>query len=274
MSAPHSARTGGGLRVTRAAMFAAVCVVLAAAGHAVASCDGIPLWSLGAGFLAVLAVAAPLAGRERSLPGIAGLLAVGQSVLHTLFGIGQHGTTLESGSVDTSLVARAARLVCGASAATITPAQAQRILADARIDPGTTGTAGTAMGHSAHSADAMASAAGSSTSLLPSLPMLLGHVLAAVVAGWLLRNGDIALRRLMWLSAHGVDGVVEGTVRTPGRALALVRALLAGLPGTPEAAPRAPRAMRLASPVPRTTVLHHSVTRRGPPAGAALVLAA
>ncbi len=252
-------------------MFAAVCVVLAAAGHAVASCDGIPLWSLGAGFLAVLAVAAPLAGRERSLPGIATLLAVGQSALHTLFGLGQHGTALEAGSVDASLVARAARLVCGASAATISPAQAQRILADARIDTGTTGTA---MGHSAHSADAMAAAAGSSTSLLPSLPMLLGHVLAAVAAGWLLRNGDIALRRLMWLSAHGADGVVEGTVRSPGRALALVRALLAGLPGTPEAAPRAPRAIGLASSVPRTTVLHHSVTRRGPPAGAALVLAA
>src|SRR5258705_118739 len=77
MTAPHqrSARSGFDLRILRAAVFAAVCVVLAAAGHALASCATIPLWTLGAGFLTVFAVAAPLAGRERSLPGIAAVAA-------------------------------------------------------------------------------------------------------------------------------------------------------------------------------------------------------
>ena len=68
-------------------MFAAVCVVLSAGGHVLASCAAVPLWTLGVGFLAVFAVAAPLAGRERSLPGIAAALAAGQLGLHALFGL-------------------------------------------------------------------------------------------------------------------------------------------------------------------------------------------
>ncbi|UPZ30060.1 hypothetical protein MUK60_21130 [Streptomyces sp. LRE541] len=282
------ARTGGDLRVLRAAVFTAVCVVLAAAGHSIASCATVPLWSIGVGFLAVFAVAAPLAGRERSLPGITVLLATGQTVLHTLFGLGQHGTAVTastastaSSGVDASLVARAARLVCGASVATLSPAQAQRILADAQLGTGTgTGTgsaggiggAGAGTSHALHEqAGAMSAAVGSPASVLPSLPMLLGHVLAAVAAGWLLRRGDIALRRLLRLSAHGM---AEGPLVSLRGALALVRALLSGLPGVIPAVPGAPHGWAYEPPVPRTTALQHSVSRRGPPAGEALALAA
>jgi hypothetical protein len=129
-----------------------------------------------------------------------------------------------------------------------------------------------------HPADALSAATGSSMSMpmsmsvLPSLPMLLGHVLAAVAAGWVLRRGDMALLLLMRLSAHGV---AEGAlVRSLRGALALVRALRAGLPGTPGAAPRTPRSALLAPPKPRTTALQHTVIRRGPPSSTALVLAA
>ncbi|MFI5875896.1 hypothetical protein ACIBAH_26290 [Streptomyces sp. NPDC051445] len=293
MSAPHSERASRDLRLLRAAVFAAVCVVLAAAGHTMASCATVPLWTVGAGFLGVLAVVAPLAGRERSLPGIAGLLAVGQSLLHTLFGLGQHSasasaarsvsasvSTASSALSDATLVERATRLVCGATAAAISPAQAQKILVDARLYPsgGDTAGAGTDMSGmsgmgstSHHAADALAPA-GSSMSLLPSLPMLLGHVLAAVAAGWLLRRGDTALLRLLTLSAHGV---AEGAlVRSLRGALALVRALLSGLPIAPGAQPRVPRTALPATPAPRTAALQHSVIRRGPPATAVLVLAA
>ncbi|WP_405830896.1 hypothetical protein [Streptomyces sp. NBC_01176] len=287
MTAPHPrrARSGQELRILRAAVFAAVCVVLAAAGHGIASCATVPLWTLGAGFLAVFAVAAPLAGRERTLPGIAAVLAVGQTVLHTLFGLGVSGSmAMGSGSMptaDASLVQRAARIVCGTTAAAISPAQAQKILADAGLDPDMTQSmpmspmssmssmSSTSMHHPA---DAMSSAAGSSMGLLPSLPMLLGHLLAAVAAGWVLRHGDMALLRLMRLSAHGV---AEGAlVRSLRAALALVRALRAGLPGTSGAAPRTPRTAPRAAPKPRTTALQHSVVRRGPPRSTALVLAA
>jgi hypothetical protein len=273
-------------------VFAAVCVVLAAAGHSIASCATVPLWTLGAGFAGAVLVVAPLAGRERSLPGIATLLAVGQTVLHMLFGLGQHGTTAMSSSMsssmasmssmssmsssmsssmasaqsasDATLVQQAARLLCGTTAAAISPAQAQKILTDARLYPGT----GTTAVH--HTADTM-----TGTSVWPSLPMVLGHVLAAVVAGWLLRRGDLALLRLAELSTCSAHAVAEGAlVRSLRGALALVRALRAGLPGAPEAGPRAPMAEALAPPRPRTAALQHTVIRRGPPAAAGLVLAA
>ncbi|WP_221348826.1 hypothetical protein [Streptomyces beigongshangae] len=291
MTAPHQyARTGGDLRVLRAAVFAAVCVVLAAAGHSVASCATVPLWSLGAGFLTVFAVAAPLAGRERSLPGITALLAAGQTVLHTLFGLGQHGTTATAAAgtdaslVDASLVARAARLVCGASVATLSPAQAQRILADAQVGTGGmsgvsgpsgvggANSAGPGGAHALHQqADAVSAATGAPAAVLPSLSMLLCHVLAAVATGWLLRRGDIALRRLLRLSAHGV---AEKALTPLRAALALVRALLTGLPGAAPAAPGVPRARESGPPALRTTALQHSVVRRGPPACRAFTLAA
>ncbi|MER5474520.1 hypothetical protein ABZX90_31030 [Streptomyces sp. NPDC002935] len=278
MTAPHqrSARSGAGLRTLRAAVFAAVCVVLAAAGHGIASCATVPLWTLGAGFLAVFAAAAALAGRERTLPGIVAVLAFGQTVLHTLFGLGLQAGATATGSMgstasgmsmsDTSLVARAARLVCGTTAAAISPVQAQKILADARIDPGMADM--TSSMH--HAADAVP-AAGTPMPVLPSLPMLLGHVLAAVAAGWVLRRGDLALLRLMRLSAQGV---AEGAlVRSLRAALTLVRALRTGLHGAPEIACM-PRTALLAPPTPRTADLQHSVVRRGPPASTALVLAA
>ncbi|WP_405770429.1 hypothetical protein [Streptomyces sp. NBC_01538] len=273
----RTAPSGSPLRMLRAAVFAAVCVVLAGAGHALASCATVPLWTLGAGFLGVLGCAAPLAGRTRSLPGIVALLAVGQTVLHTLFGIGQHAmSSTVAATTDTALVARAARLLCGVPLAAISPARAQQILADARISAGGTGTggpgtsAGMDMGSMNHQADALASA-GSVTALLPTLPMLLGHVLAAVATGWLLRRGDLALLRLMRLSAHGV---AEGAlVRSLRGALALARALRAGLLGTSGTAPHAPSAWTLVPLGPSATELQHTVIRRGPPT-APLVLAA
>ncbi|MFF3462111.1 hypothetical protein [Streptomyces sp. NPDC002619] len=284
MTAPHSrtAHSGAGLRILRAAVFAAVCVVLAAAGHTLASCATVPLWTLGAGFLGSLLLVAPLAGRTRSLPGIAALLALEQTVLHTLFGLGQHGMAAASsgttatgsmgamdpmgGMSDATLVERAARLVCGTSAAAISPTHAYRLLSDAHL----LDASGTKMSAIPHAGDATSSSA-SMAQLLPPLPMLLGHVLAAVTVGWLLRRGDLALLRLIELSAHGV---AEGAlVRSLRAALALARALCAGVPATPEASPRPRRNAADEPPAPHTTALQHTVIRRGPPAAAFLLTA-
>ncbi|EYT79995.1 membrane protein [Streptomyces sp. Tu 6176] len=308
MTAPHSraASAGRDLRLLRAAVFAAVCVVLAAAGHTLGSCATVPLWTLGAGFLGALVVVVPLAGRARSLPGIAALLAAGQLVLHALFGLGQHGAGMVSGAIpmgsmgsmgamgslgsaaspgaagstmpggslghpghvlsDAALVERAARYLCGTTTAGITPARAYRILVDAHVYP-----SGAAAPTGATGPAAAPHGAGSLAALLPSLPMLLGHVLAALAAGWLLRRGDLALVRLIALSAHGV---AEGAlVRSLRGALALVCALCAGLPALPSTGPRFPRAADRVLPPPTATALQHTVIRRGPPA-AVLVLAA
>ncbi|MBG7701283.1 hypothetical protein HCJ76_25105 [Streptomyces sp. MC1] len=284
MTAPHprTAHSGAGLRILRAAVFAAVCVALAAGGHSLASCARVPLWTLGAGFLGVLLLVTPLAGRVRSLPGIALLLALGQTVLHTLFGLGQHGMTTASAGMpmgsmaaggstgavlsDNALVEQATRLVCGSTAASLTPGHAFRLLLDARLID-RTGRPTSALGTFEHAHDATGASAG----LLPSLPMLLGHVLAAVAAGWLLRRGDLAVLRLIELSAHGV---AEGAlVRSLRAALALTRALCAGLLPATEPGPRGPRPDRDQAPAPHTAVLQHTVIRRGPPAAAFLLAA-
>ncbi|MFG3095200.1 hypothetical protein [Streptomyces sp. NPDC048202] len=276
MSAPHprTARSGPRVRLLRAAVFAAVCVVLAAAGHTVASCANVPLWTLGAGFLGSLLVMAPLAGRARSVPAIAALLALGQLALHTLFGLGQHtaatggGTptgamasmgAAHSGAADDEMVQRAAQLLCGSGPATLTPGHAYRLLLDARLID----ASGRFTGHAptgGHASDL----AGSPLGWLPSLPMLLGHLLAALALGWLLRRGDLAVLRLIELSTHGV---AEGAlVRSLRAALALTRALYAGLLPATGPVPRARRTGRDETPLPRTEALQHSVIRRGPPA--------
>ncbi|MFG3202396.1 hypothetical protein [Streptomyces sp. NPDC048192] len=283
MTAPHprTAPPGTGLRILRAAVFAAVCVVLAACGHTLASCASVPLWTLGAGFLGCLLLVVPLAGRTRSLPGTAALLAVGQTTLHTLFGLGQHGTAMASGGTagvltsgtatgaagtrgsalsDAALVEQAGRLLCGAHPSALTPGRAFHLLLAARLID-RSGRPAAAMGGMHHASDVT----GSSTALLPSLPMLLGHVLAAVAAGWLLRRGDLALLRLIELSAHGV---AEGAlVRSLRAALALACALCAGLLPASTPLPRGRRTAPDAAPGLHTTALQHTVIRRGPPAG-------
>ncbi|WP_405554481.1 hypothetical protein [Streptomyces sp. NBC_01171] len=276
MSAPHprTARPGPRVRLLRAAVFAAVCVVLAAAGHTVASCVNVPLWTLGAGFAGSLLVMAPLAGRARSVPAIAALLALGQVALHTLFGLGQHSAQPmasmgagHSGAADDEMVQRAAQLLCGSGPATLTPGHAYRLLLDARLIDASgrfTGHAPTG-GHASDMAGSSADSLPSALSLL-SLPMLLGHLLAALALGWLLRRGDLAVLRLVELSTHGV---AEGAlVRSLRAALALTRALYAGLLPATGPAPRLRRTERDEEPVPQAAALQHSVIRRGPPADA------
>ncbi|TVL92316.1 hypothetical protein [Streptomyces sp. SAJ15] len=258
MSAPV-VRAGADLRMLRAAVFTAVCVVLSAGGHALASCAPVPLWALGVGGLAVFAVAAPLAGRERSLPGIAVALGIGQLLLHGLFTVAQHGDATavaweaRQDAHKGRLVAFAARMLCDSGPGAMDTEQANRLIADAGIDPGAAGVA------PPHHAPSLWDA------LLPSLPMVLGHLLAALAAGWLLRRGEAALWRLARLAWLSTDGVSARALRV---ALRLVRALRAGLLGGAEEAGRGLRAARADerdAVEPRSVVLQHSVIRRGPP---------
>lgn len=214
-----SVRAGAGLRLLRAAVFTAVCVVLAAAGHSVASSRSVPVESLVLGWLAVFAVVAPLAGRERRMPAIAAVLAVGQLALHAVFNAGQlcagavTGTAVGQAGLDPSAPAGAPGAMPGMSA-TMMPQ---------------------AMAHS-----------------LCSPPMVLGHLLAAVVAGWILRRGEAAL----WRLARGASGLAA-LLR---RAFTLLSGLTAWVPSSDAACPPpAPRARH------RTVWLRHTLARRGPP---------
>ncbi|MCX4675713.1 hypothetical protein OG413_10420 [Streptomyces sp. NBC_01433] len=277
MSTPD-ARAGAGLRLMRAAVFAAVCVVLSAAGHAFAAGAAVPLWTLLVGFAAIFVVAASLAGRERSMPSIAGVLAGGQLALHALFAAGGHGTGAANTTGDHSLIRFAAGLVCGMGPSQLNAAEAHRIVTTAGIDPEAVSqghdhlaSAGAATAGAAPGATGTAGAYGSVMDLLPNLPMCLGHLLAALATGWLLRRGEIALFRLATLSAHGAQELAAAArLRALRAALSLVRALRAGLPGQLTSGPLT---LRTAEDVPAPATgdpLQHMVTRRGPPAAYAL----
>ncbi|MEU8621150.1 hypothetical protein [Streptomyces sp. NPDC048623] len=272
MSAPALAP-----RLLRAAVFTAVCVVLSGLGHALAACAGIALWSLVAGFLGVFGVTVLFTDRQRSLPAIVTALAGGQLALHILFGLGQRRIALGP-QADDALIRLAAKLVCGDGATALSPADAARIVGDAGLTvPASAGahTHMAGMTGMAGMTDAAGAAAGQAA-LLPSLPMLLGHLLAALATGWLLRRGDLALGRLVTLSTQGAVELAEcALVRSLRGALSLVRALLAGLPGAPATGPRGlPRTAFDSSPPPVAEALQHTVIRRGPPAAARCVLAA
>ncbi|MGW1159879.1 hypothetical protein ACWD5Q_26155 [Streptomyces sp. NPDC002513] len=73
------------VRCVRAAVFAVVCVLLAAGGHTLATGAVPAVWVDAAGFLPVFAGSALLAGRERSLPGIGLAMLLVQGGLHLAF---------------------------------------------------------------------------------------------------------------------------------------------------------------------------------------------
>ncbi|MFG3507235.1 hypothetical protein ACGF5F_17260 [Streptomyces sp. NPDC047821] len=258
MSAPSA-----GPRLLRAAVFTAVCLVLSGLGHVLAACETVPWWTLVVGFLCVFAVTVPFAGRERSLPVIATALAGGQLTLHVLFGLGQRQQlTMGIGErADDALIRMAAKLVCGAGASSLSVSDARRIVTRAGLDPAA------AVPHAGHAAEPAA--------LWPGLPMVLGHLLAALATGWLLRRGDLALLKLGRLSAHGATELAEGAlVRSLRAALVLVRALVSGLPALPASGPRPPRTDDDTPPPPGAEALLHTVIRRGPPAVSLYALAA
>ncbi|MFI9580853.1 hypothetical protein ACIHCQ_03180 [Streptomyces sp. NPDC052236] len=266
MSPIPVAHAGAGLRLLRAAVFTAVCVVLSATGHVLAACAAVPWWTLALGFLGVFGLVVPFADRVRSLPSIAVALTVGQLTLHALFGLGQHQLRLAP-AADDALIRLVSKLLCGAGAASLNPAVARRIVTTAGPTPPGHGSTG----HGSTGHDHLAQTAASSPDLLPTLPMTLGHLLAALATGWLLRRGDLALIRLIKLSADSAHEVAEvAWLRSLRAALALVRALRAGLQGAPLVDPRA-RRPRYGPPVRLAgETLQHTVSRRGPPACFAL----
>ncbi|MGY5123453.1 hypothetical protein [Streptomyces nigrescens] len=262
-----TARAAADLRLLRAAVFTAACIALSAAGHILASCATVPLWTLGVAAAAVFAVAAPLAGRERSLPGIAVGLAVGQLVLHALFTWGQQPVpaAARSGSgadglSDQAAISMARHLMCGLGSGRMDGDQARRVLGSGGFDAASAAGVAAPAAHGTAGGTAAADPVTAHT-LLPSLTMLLGHLLAALAVGWLLRRGEIALWRLVRLSAPAVQTLV-GAVRG---ALVLVRALLMGLGAAHDEPRRAPVSYGDDKPGPKDLALHHSVVRRGPP---------
>ncbi len=262
-------RAGADLRLLRAAVFSAVCVVVSAAGHAMASGAGIPLWALVVGWAGVLGVAVPLAGRECSLPGIAFGLLAGELGLHALFCLGQEyaagAAANESASGSDSVIALAGRLLCNGGLPRPAPGDAARIVRQVGIDP----ASATAVMRNMPGMAKMAGTApqGGHTMTLGMMftpAMIAGHLAAALVLGWVLRRGEAALWRIIRLSmlvADRLAALLPLTVFACAiRALALVTRLRRRLSST------RPRRESAGPMRPDTAALRHAVIRRGPPA--------
>ncbi|MGW2043600.1 hypothetical protein ACWCPF_00245 [Streptomyces sp. NPDC001858] len=215
-------------RTLRAALFAAVCVLLAALGHVMMSGSEAPAWVLAASLAVTGAVGWCLAGRERGLPLIVTVVLAAQTVLHMTF-----------------------------SATGREPADPMDMSGMTGMDmDGMSGMSHAAhMGHMGHmehmthigtagSMDHLSEAIGSS-----SFGMLAAHLLAALLSGLWLAHGERAAFRIL--------RAVAGWLAAPLR-------LLLALP-VPAERPRVRFSRRGSERTPRLLLLTYAITTRGPP---------
>ncbi|MGC9379871.1 hypothetical protein [Streptomyces sp. MH13] len=236
-------------RTVRAAVFAAVCVLLAALGHLLMSGTAVPWWAVAAGLAATGGIAWWLADRERGPLAVVCVAVAAQTVLHASFSLAQ-ATRRSSSSGDEPLVRRWLDiLLCRMPSG---PGGQREAV------PRSVGT----VDHGAHAAHSMPGTnamdavdpAGHALGGMSSTGMLVAHLVAASLCGLWLAHGERAAFRLVRSLA--------------ARLVAPLRLLLR--PPAPSYRPRV-RARRAASDrAPRRLLLAHAITSRGPPAGGAV----
>ncbi|MEU8728084.1 hypothetical protein AB0C68_01715 [Streptomyces tendae] len=233
------------LRTTRAAVFAAVCVLLAALGHVTMSDTSVPWWSLAVALVVCAGAAWCLAGRERGLFPVSFAVVAVQSALHGWFSYAQAVSTppLRTGGAADGMPAghhAALSAHTGQVIHSMPPGESAMGATDAMDHA-------TGLGHmmSGHMMSGQMSATG----------MLAAHLLAACLTG-------------LWL-AHGERAAFRILRAVVGRLAAPLRLLLA-LPVTPWR----PRVVlsrgRTEDHEPRRLSLVYAVTSRGPPVGTAV----
>lgn len=242
------------LRYIRAAVFAAVCVVLSAAGHAVMSSGpALPGWTLATAAVAVFVCAALAAGRERSLPVISGGVLACQGGLHLFFSWAQVVTA--PARTTGKAAAWADLLLCGHSgSAGVTPllgSSMRQTVRRAGLDwnspPAHQHGAGMGLGsHTAHTMPGMHHSG---------FGMLAAHLLAGLVCAWWLHRGERAVFALLAALAAVADRSLHR----------LIRLFVTGVAEpVPSGGPRRfPRPM--ASGQLHLAVVRYVVVRRGPP---------
>ncbi|MFJ9174420.1 hypothetical protein [Streptomyces sp. NPDC102360] len=232
--------TGWNARAGRAAVFAAVCVLLTALAHTLMSGDTVPWWALTAGLVAIGGAACVPAGRERGLLPVVGLAVVAQAALHLFFSWAQVLThPAESGG---SLAGQwLDHVMCRVPRASMS------------ADPmgGMSGMHG--MAGMAHMPAEMEPPAHDMGGISPS-GMLVAHLLAAVLSGLWLAGGEQAAFRI----ARSVVGRLIAPLKLPFR-----------LP-TPPHRPRIRLRRERDDRTPRALLLADTITSRGPPAGDAV----
>ncbi|MFI9048549.1 PE-PGRS family protein [Streptomyces sp. NPDC053427] len=237
------------LRGLRAAVFAAVCVLLAALGHMAMSDAAVPGWMLLAAGAATAAGAWCLAGRERG-PLLVGLLTVGtQAALHSAFSLGQAVAT--TGGERLSLARQwADTWLCGAQGMSLADIHAAQRMQHPQMAHGMPGMPGMHDGMAGMSgAPGMHGMTGAHAMGGDASGMLAVHLLVALLSAWWLWGGERAAFRLV--------RTVSARVFAP-----LVLVLRVVLPD-------APPPVRAARQEPRRAVqkllLAHAMSLRGPP---------
>ncbi|WP_328674633.1 hypothetical protein OG905_21185 [Streptomyces sp. NBC_00322] len=173
---------GRGVRAVRAAVFAAVCVLLAVIGHVLMSQTGVPWWTVGAGAVITGAAAWCLAERERTLLPVVLFAVAAQTALHTAF----------------SLAQTAAR----PTAPHMPPMRHQHLSSAMEPMP--------SMASTAHDMTGMTG--GGMTS---STGMLAAHLLAALLSGLWLAYGERAAFRILRALADRLVAPLRLPVRVP-----------------------------------------------------------
>ncbi|MGX5181627.1 hypothetical protein ACWKT5_02140 [Streptomyces avermitilis] len=217
-------------RAIRAAVFAAVCVLLAALGHVLMSGSTVPWWTMTAGFAATTGVGWCLAGRERGLALVVPAAVVAQGALHSAFSLAQSAAS----DAGVGAVAHGMRGM-SMSATSMDVMDMRSMPMGCSEQPGQ-------LGHLVHDMGG-----GSS------FGMLAAHALAAVLSGLWLAYGERAAFRVL--------RAVAGWLAAPLR-LSLA---LPAPPCRPCLVPTRERSER----VPRLS-LAHTIISRGPPAGIAV----
>ncbi|WSQ11802.1 hypothetical protein OG604_30885 [Streptomyces sp. NBC_01231] len=220
------------LRLARAGIFAAVCVVTTALGHAVMSGDVLPWWALGLAFTVTTSGAWWLTGPERGAATVVGATVVTQGLLHLLFSLAHQ---------------------------LIRPPTAAAGLPGADHGSGTHGVGFSHFGMVMHHSVPMGAQA-PSPPLVPtamhgtSAGMFLAHLLAAVACGLWLWRGEAA--------AHRIGRALAATFFAPLRRVCrvLFRTTSEGETPACRAAVGGGDHGRAAP-----TSLRHAVVRRGPP---------
>jgi len=244
---------GWGSRAAGAAVFAAVCVLLAALGHVMMSGSDVPAWVLAAGFVVTGALGWRLAGRERGLPLIVAVVVAVQTLLHSAFSLARSAGGASGGGSRTPDNMGSPHM--GSAHRSSLHMDGMESMPMGHMPMGHMPMGHMPMGHMSMGHMDMSHMGHAATGGTSSFGMFAAHLLAALLCGLWLAHGERAAFRILRAVAS--------------RLVAPLRLLLA-LPAVPDR-PR-PRGRRPRSGwAPRLLLLVHAITSRGPPVGTAVV---
>ncbi|MGW3116943.1 hypothetical protein ACWDBW_07300 [Streptomyces sp. NPDC001107] len=241
------------VRTVRAAVFAAVCVLLAAVGHVMMSGSAVPWWALLAGAVATGGAGWVLAGRERGLTLIVALVVGAQTALHWGFSLAQSATApTASGTAGGGM----GSMPMGSMGHDMSSMDMSSMDMSGMHAHSMSMEMHMGMSHSAHmGAGAEADLGHWLVSGMPSLGMSGAHLVAAVLCGLWLGYGERVAYRLL----RAVGGWLAAPLR-----------LVLTLPALPRRPRRLVRRSR-SRWAPNRLHLVHAITTRGPPLRAAVV---